>query len=132
MKNIFFLCILLITLYSCSSTSAINQSHQEVTSQEINDTLNDSLTYQVIMEEPGFNSWLKKQQPKSYYELSFLENKNVFFATSYNNRVDKENYNKDLYPWEINYDPNLTYGLEVNYSLYQYFLYFQEKYKQTL
>lgn len=135
MKNIIYLCFLILGTYSCSTTATVNQPNQEVTSRESNDTLkitNNSLAYEIIIVEPGFNSWLSKKQPKSDYQLSFLEKKNAFFSASYNNRVDKENYNQDLYPWKINYDPNLAYGSEVNYSLYHYFLYFQEEYNQTL
>jgi len=126
MKNVYILFIPLMLLYSCGTTSSVNQSSQEINSNS------GSFTYETIIQEPGFNSWLKEQQPKSEYELNFLEKKNAFFVNSYNNRVNKENYNKDLYPWEINYNSKLNYGIEVNYSLYHYFLYFQEKYKQTL
>ena len=49
----------------------------------INDTVriaNDSLEYEVIIIDNGFSYWLaSRAQPRSYYSLSYLENKNLFF-----------------------------------------------------
>lgn len=135
MKNFIYLFFLILITYSCSSTAKLNESNSEVASNENQDTLkitNNNFAYEIIIDEPDYNAWLSKQQPKSTYQLSFLENKNASFSSSYNERVTHKNYNQDLYPWEINYNPNLSYGLEVNYSLYTYFLYFQEKYNQIL
>ncbi|MDT0294225.1 DUF6146 family protein [Mesonia ostreae] len=135
MKNFIYICVLIFAMYSCSSTAKLSESNPEVASNENKGTLtitNNNLAYEIIIGEPGYNAWLSKQQPKNTYHLNFLEKKNASFSSSYNDRVANKNYNQDFYPWEINYDPNLKYGLEVNYSLYTYFLYFQEKYNQTL
>ena len=37
-----------------------------------------------------------------------------------------------LYEMQIDYQNNINYGYEVNYILYNYFVYFQQKYKQKL
>ena len=99
-----------------------------------NDTIriaNDSLEYEILIIEPGFDSWLVTQPPKGYYGLTFLESKNRSFVLDYNERVrNPQRYSSIIYPEEINYDQGTEYGLEVNYMLYNYFLYFQQKYKQ--
>ncbi len=101
----------------------------------VNDTIriaNDSLEYEILIIEPGFNSWVLTQPPKGYYGIPFLESKNRSFVYEYNNRVlNPQRYSMLLYPMQINYDMGTHYGLEVNYMLYNYFLYFQQKYKQN-
>jgi len=135
MKNFILFCIVLFGIYSCSSSKSIDKSVKENSTAVNNDTIriaNDSLEYEIIIVEPGFNAWLVTQRPKEHYSLSLLEKKNSFMVSSYNSRVTTGNYNRDLYSWEINYDSTLKYGLEVNYLLYQYLQYFQEKYNQKL
>lgn len=135
MKNFILFCIVLFGIYSCSSTKSIDKSGKENFTVVNNDTIriaNDNLEYEIIIVEPGFNSWLVTQRPKEHYSLSLLEKKNSFMVSSYNSRVTTGNYNRDLFSWEINYDSTLKYGLEVNYLLYQYLQYFQEKYNQKL
>ncbi|PZW42689.1 hypothetical protein LX95_01005 [Mesonia algae] len=135
MKNFILFCIVLFGVYSCSSTKSIDKSGKENSTSVSNDTIriaNDNLEYEIIIVEPGFNSWLATQRSKEHYSLSLLENKNSFMVSSYNSRVTTGDYNRDLYSWEINYDSTLKYGLEVNYLLYQYLQYFQEKYNQKL
>ena len=39
---------------------------------------------------------------------------------------------RSLYELRIDYDTRTDYGYEVNYKLYNYFVYFQMKYKQQL
>ncbi|HET8753043.1 MAG TPA: DUF6146 family protein, partial [Salinimicrobium sp.] len=62
---------------------------------------------------------------------SYLENKNRFLVTDYNQRVRQPfRYNPDIYSQEINYDPQIDYGYEVNYKLYNYFVFLSERYNQ--
>jgi hypothetical protein len=93
---------------------------------------NDELEYEIIIIEPGFNSWLITQPNPEYYSLSSLENKNVFSVAEYNRRVINSAYSRELYPQQINYEPNISYGMEVNYLLFQYFRYFEKTYNQKL
>ena len=99
-----------------------------------NDTLhiaNEELEYDIIIVEPGFNSWLLSQPPRGFYGQSLLESKNRLFVSEYNNRVlQPARYPRNLYTDQINYDPNVDYGYEVNYLLYNYLVYFQDKYNQ--
>jgi len=101
-----------------------------------NDTIriaNDSLHYELIVLDAGFNSWLATAKPRSYYSLTFLETKNYFFVTQWNYRaMQPQRYDPNLYEMRIDYQQNIHYGLEVNYLLYNYFIYFQQRYKQKL
>ncbi len=90
--------------------------------------------YEIIIIEPGFYTWLNSiARPEGYYSQSFLESRNLIMVTTWNNRVQQPNlFNPNLYELPINYDPNIDYGYEVNYKLYNYFIYFQRKYNQRL
>lgn len=127
--------ILLITI-GCKSTTQ-SFSTEDKSSTSINDTIriaNDELEYEVIIIDHGFSNWLlSKALPRGYYSQSYLEIKNQFYVNEWNNRVLQPNqYNPNLYEMSINYDPNINYGYEVNYLIYNYMVYFQNTYKQIL
>ncbi len=134
MKNFVLIGFIIALIVGCSA----QQNNKVVADKAVSkkDTIriaNDSLEYEVIIIEPGFDSWLATAKPRSYYSLTFLENKNYLFVNEYNRRVlDVYRYNPNLYEMRIDYDPNIHYGLEVNYLLYNYFIYFQNRYKQKL
>ncbi|SNY99822.1 DUF6146 family protein [Flagellimonas pacifica] len=90
--------------------------------------------YEIIIIEPGFYFWLQSiARPEGYYSQSFLENRNHIMVINWNQRVLQPNrYNPNLYELQIDYDPTVDYGYEVNYKLYNYFIYFQRKYNQRL
>jgi len=94
----------------------------------------DSTEYEVIIIDPGFNFWLQSvARPEGYYSQPFLENRNQIFVINYNQRVlQPQRYKPDLYQLQIDYNVNIDYGYELNYKLYNYFIYFQRKYNQRL
>lgn len=132
MKYFSIVLIILIAFASCDSSKSVVKKGDDIAAS--NDTLriaNDSLEYEIMIIEPGFDSWLVTQKPKGYYGQTFLEGKNRLFVTEYNRRVRNfQLYNRNLYQMEINYEFHIDYGYEVNYLLYNYFLYFQNRYDQ--
>lgn len=87
----------------------------------------DSIGYEVVIMDPGFDFWLKSQaKPMSFYSLSYLENWNNLYVKEWNYRYQ---LGKDANIIEsyIDYDPNTAYGLEVNYMLYSYFVYVEKQ-----
>ncbi|MBT0608938.1 DUF6146 family protein [Aequorivita echinoideorum] len=121
-----------IAIYSCGSGDAAFKNSSDRTAA--NDTIriaNDSLEYEIIIIEPGFQAWLASQPPRGFYGQPYLEVRNRLIVNEYNNRVRQINrYPRDLYVQEINYDTTIDYGYEVNYLLYNYFLFFQRRYNQ--
>lgn len=95
---------------------------------------NEETEYEVIIIDPGFNTFLYSQaRPRGFYSEVFLEQRNVIYVNEWNIRARQPlQYDSDLYLMQIDYDPNIHYGYEVNYLLYNYFVYFQLKYKQRL
>ena len=62
-----------------------------------------------------------------------METRNMAMVTNWNNRVlQPQQYDINLYEMQIDYQPGVDYGYEVNYKLYNYFIYFQLTYKQQL
>jgi len=90
--------------------------------------------YEIIIIEPGFYNWLVSiAKPEGYYSQTFLENRNAIYVQNWNNRVlNPGQFDPNLYELQIDYDPSIDYGYEVNYKLYNYFIYFQRKYNQRL
>lgn len=133
MKYFFTILMFVVLVIACDTTKSVVET--DSTNNTLSDTIriaNDSIEYEIIIIEPGFNAWLATQPPKGYYGLSYLENRNKFYVTEYNYRVYAPGYDRNLYIQEINYDPSVSYGLEVNYLLYNYFKYFEKTYNQKL
>ena len=132
MKNIVLILLTALALYSCNSTKKFG--NDKVSNAE-NDTVriaNDSLEYEIIIIEPGFNLFINSYaQPRGYYSQSYLENKNRFLVNDYNQRVMQPNrFDPNIYMNQINYEPQIDYGYEVNYLLYYYFVYISRYYNQ--
>lgn len=129
MKNFLIIALLSLLLASCGST--LLRSNQNVTSDSDKIVIaNDSLEYEVIIIDPGFSTYLTTTAyPRNYHTQSFLENKNNVWIREYNARARQ---GKSLYELPIDYESNIDYGYEVNYLLYNYMVYFQNKFNQKL
>lgn len=125
-------------LYSCSAPkTAVSDREKEAfakTGDEKVTIKNDTLEYEITIIDPGFYFWLQSiARQRGYYSQSFLENRNRIYVINWNQRALQPTlYNADLYMLPIDYDPTINYGYEVNYQLYNYFIYFQRKYNQQL
>lgn len=134
MKNIFFSLLITILVISCQATK--NQMVQN-NNPKPSDTVkiaNEELEYEVIIIDPGFSSWIVgRAQPRGFHSETFLESRNRIYVAEWNRRAMQPNlYNPNLYEMQIDYNPNIHYGYEVNYLIYNYFIYFQITYKQQL
>lgn len=138
MKKIIPFIIVLILIASCKSynTSPVinNENQNSLIASDTVSISSDENDYEIIIIEPGFNSWLlSTARPEGYHSQEWLESRNALMAQSWNQRnLQPQNYDPNLYEVRIDYDTYSDYGYEVNYKLYNYFLYFQIKYKQRL
>jgi len=102
MLRYFIVLVAIVSLYSCRSTtkSAVTQTRKEKPVR----IANDSLEYEVIIFDIGFNTFLNSRaRPRGFYG-----------------------------PQTIDYESKIDYGYEVNYLLFNYFLFFEQKYNQRL
>ena len=132
MKNLFYFFLLGLFIYSCGSGRDFKSSSASATANDTVRIANDSLQYEIIIIEPGFNLFINSlAKPEGYYSQSYLESKNQILVQEYNSRVRNPlNYNSNLYIQEINYDTFVNYGYDVNYMLYNYFVYLSQEYNQ--
>jgi hypothetical protein len=137
MKTYFYIIAFAFCILLGCTTSKSNIPTKDKSMATKNDTIriaNDELQYEVIIIDPGFSSWLAATAlPRNYHSQSYLENKNRIWVSEWNSRVlQPQRYSPNLYEMTINYDPNIDYGYEVNYLIYNYMVYFQNTYKQKL
>lgn len=151
MKNYFYILFFIIILaFSCNNTKSIVSGSEnnlaskndsiKITKKVVkikNDTIriaNDSLEYEVIIIDPGFSAWLVSRSfPRGYLSQTYMENKNNFYITEWNNRVlQPQRFDPNLYAMTIDYDRNINYGYEVNYLIYNYMIFFQNTFNQKL
>jgi hypothetical protein len=137
MKNLILISLISLFIFSCTSNKSLVLDHKKEETGKLSDTVriaNDELKYEVIIFEPGFNSWLNSQaKPRGFYSENYLEGRNRIYVSEWNRRVmQPQQYKSDLYDMQINYDSSIHYGYEVNYLIYNYFIFFQLNYKQQL
>lgn len=137
MRNFLTILLICIFAYSCdSSKKAVNTSTETInaTAQDTVRIANDELEYEIIIIDPGFSNWVQTTaRPRGYYDKPYLESRNRVLVSEWNNRANQpQRYDTNLYELQINYQHNIDYGYEVNYLLYNYFVYFQLKNNQRL
>jgi hypothetical protein len=138
MKYVIYALIISLGLASCSSTHSVtSKTLEKQAALQQSDTLkivNESLEYEIFIIEPGFNTWLTATaRPRGFYTQDYLENRNRIYVIEWNRRVQQPlQFNTNLYELQIDYDTHIDYGYDVNYQLYNYFIYFQLKYNQRL
>jgi len=129
MKKLIIPLILLIALASCHFDKNITTKANTPDKPKVADAIriaNDSLEYEVVIIDPGFNSWLLSQaKPRGFYSENYLENKNRIYVQEWNSRALQPQRYQGLYGMQINYDPKIHYGYEVNYLIYNYMVYYQ-------
>ncbi len=137
-----YLTLILLLCYSMSSLGQddyveLTEKEKELFAQQDNpdeEVGETDLEYDIIIMDIGFNRWLNQiAQPKGYYSQSFLEQRNYFYVLEWNRRVlEPRVFDPLLYELQINYEHGIDYGYDVNYQLYNYFIYFQRRFNQRL
>ncbi|WP_299522385.1 DUF6146 family protein [Winogradskyella sp.] len=130
--------VLSLLIASCKSYTpeqTINHGNENALVE--NDTVSissDETDYEIVIIEPGFNVWLiSTARPRGYYTQNWLEERNRLYVQAWNQRnMQPGVFDQNLYMLRIDYDARTDYGYEVNYLLYNYFVYFQLKYNQQL
>ena len=138
MKKIIPFIIIIALIASCKSynnNQTINNGNDNGLVE--NDTVSissEESDYEILIIEPGFNFWLASSaRPSGFHSQQWLESRNAIMVQTWNQRnLQPSVYDPNLYELRIDYDTFTDYGYDVNYKLYNYFLYFQIKYNQRL
>ena len=131
LKQILILFTILIFFSACGS-APINS--QKIKKEEPVIIANERLEYEIIIIDIGFTSFLNSiAKPEGYYSQNYLEARNRVWVLEWNNRArNPSRFNPNIYENIVDYQPTINYGYEVNYKLYNYFLFAQQKYKMNL
>jgi hypothetical protein len=131
MKTTTSILLLFLLFMGCNSTKTTKTSDANL-SKEVVRIANDSLEYEIIIMDIGFDTYLNTiAKPMNFYSKGYYENKNRFYVTEWNIRARNPlRYRRNIYENQIDYDFNVDYGLEVNYKLYNYFKFVEYKYNQ--
>lgn len=87
----------------------------------------DSVEYELIVMDIGYESFLLSQAPTEYYTQAYYELWNSRYVMEWNYRhMDPLRYG-DSYEVQIDYRDEIDYGLELNYRLYYYFKFFEKE-----
>ncbi|MDY0780317.1 DUF6146 family protein [Tenacibaculum sp. IB213877] len=133
MKRLHFIIAFIIGLFiaACSSSKNIDYNNKN---EEPVVIANDSLEYEIIIIDPGFTYYLNAiAKPEGFYSQTYLENKNRFYVPVWNYRASNPlQFNPNIYENVIDYSPNIDYGYEVNYKLFNYFKFAEQKYRMRL
>jgi len=138
MKKTIYIFLISVLFFSCNtSRETVSKDDERLEKLKKNDTVkivNEAIEYEIIIIEPGFNFWLaSRARQRGYYSQQFLESRNLQYVIEWNQRVlQPQRFDTGLYELQIDYNQNIDYGYEVNYVLYNYFIYFQLTYKERL
>lgn len=132
-KYLITITIILLLIFSCKPQDKLQNKSEVIKTESstvINDTVriaNDELEYEIIIIDPRFTGWLRSRaRQRGYYSQAYLEVKNRQWVTQWNIRAMNPQQYGNLYQMQIDYRPQIDYGYEVNYLLYNYLVYFQQ------
>ena len=131
-KLIIFLFVLALSANANAFQSDVYQSKVAAKPDSVAIAHGDSTEYELIVFDPGFNSWfITHRKPVWYHEKEYYHIKNTFYTTYWNIRVLNNMY-RPPYDFEIDYDQKIDYGIDVEWQLFWYFKYMEQKYNIRL
>ena len=135
MKTIVYtLLVASLFIFSCGTQQNTVASTSDIEKEEPVRIANDSLEYEIMIIDIGFNNYLNSiAKPMSYYSNDYLRSRNLVYVSEWNSRArNPTRFNPNIYENVIDYQANIDYGLEVNYKLFWYFQFAQRKHNMRL
>lgn len=117
-----------ITIFAWTSCGVSQKATTDAPDQTVEVVAEDSLEYELLVLDPGYDAFLMMQPPAEFHSQSYYENWNHQYVLEWNSRHRNPLRYGDFYQTEIHYDPHEDYGLELNYQLYYYFLFIEQNY----
>ena len=130
MKKFIYLIVFLLLIISCNS--AFSACKADTNRAVLIDTSSiDSAEYELIVFDIGYETFLITQPPMEFYSKEYYKNWNTLYVTEWNLRYITQ-AKTGFYETQIDYDPLIDYGIELEYRLYYYFQFFEQKNNVTL
>ena len=120
-KTVFLVLVILVAI----QTVGFGQKKRDRLKVKADSVSVDSLEYKLIVLDPGFDSWLATKPSANFYSKEYYAHRNRMYVSEWNQRY-MTSRNSRLYDSYIDYNTVTDYGLDLNYKLYYYFLYFEE------
>ena len=117
MKTIFI--AILAAFWSLTACHTTEKTVEQDQTPKIAET--DSTEYKLLVFDAGFETWFtQNRKPAWYHEKNYYKSRNIESAIEWNSKVRRGVPGFDQ---EINYDPSVDYGLEIEHKLYYFFRY---------
>lgn len=116
--------VMIFVAESCVTTKKNTSERQRV--EMMSDK--DSTEYSLIVLDPSYESYLATQPSVDFYSQQYYENWNNQYVMEWNMRHLNPLRYGSFYETHIDYDSNEDYGLDLNYRLYNYFLFIKDRY----
>ena len=92
----------------------------------------DSVEYDLLITDPGFETWfVTNRRPVWYHNKRILEQKNWQYVLAWNEKVRDGLFQlmnpRNPFEQQIQYDFSIDYGMDLNYKLYYYFKFIENK-----
>lgn len=112
--------IIAILIAGCTA----QKTAQKSTTPKI--TGKDSTQYELIVLDPGFESWYTlKNSPALSRNKAYYHNWNVQYVQAWNNKV-MSSHHSGIFGNRIDYDFNVDYPFEIEHKLFYYFQYVEQ------
>ncbi len=121
MARILFFIITALAAWACSpAKEAATASVPVVKGSQ------DSTEYEIIINDPGFEKWdITNYSPAKDYPQEYYRGRNIMGVANWNEYYRSGRYTRIILN-EIDYQPQIDYGIEVNRKLFWYFKYIEE------
>ncbi len=91
-----------------------------------NEAQEDSVEYELIVFDPGFETWYMLQNsPARYRSQQYYESWNHQYVSAWNYLATQPRKRSFFEPI-IGYEPGVDYGFELNHKLFYYFQYVEQ------
>ena len=90
MRKCMFLLFLISAFISCGTSQSTTDTDplEGIPEEDIVRIENEDIEYEIIIIEPGFNTWLNSMaRPEGFYSQQYMETRNQIMVQEWNRRV---------------------------------------------
>lgn len=126
MRLAIIIILMSLAFVACQTTKPAAKGNAETA--KISEAESDSTEYELIVMDALFDSFLATQPSMEFYFNEYYRNWNTQYVNEWNIRHSNPLRYGDFYQTQIDYIPYIDYGIELNYQLYNYFLFIEKEY----